>query len=83
MSLLHRLGNGSSWYYLENYCWLTLIGTGILEEHHPASFEMQASLLSEEEIGAFHDILEVRFSFSINQRCHVGNVHGLRAAMSN
>jgi len=83
MSLLHRLGNGSSWNIFENYCWLTLIGTGILEEHHPASFEMQASLLSEEEIGAFHNILEVRFPFSINQRCHVGKRSRLRAAMSN
>jgi hypothetical protein len=43
---------------------------------------MQASLLSEEEIGTFNDILEMRFPFGIDQCRHVRNVYGLWAAVN-
>ena len=56
----------------------TFVGAGILEENDPALLERHARLLSEEEVGAFDDVLVVRLALRIDQTSNIRNVHCLR-----
>ena len=57
----------------------TLIGTGIFEQNDLAFLKMQASLLSQEQIGTLDNVLEVGFAVGVNKRSHVRNVDSFRS----
>jgi len=44
---------------------------------------VQTGLLREEQIRAFHNVLEVRFAVSVDQRSHIGDVDSFRTTSVN
>jgi hypothetical protein len=49
----------------------TLVSAGVFEQDHLALLEMETSLLREEQVGAFDNVLEVRFAIAVNESSHV------------
>ena len=56
------------------------VGTRVLEKNDLAFFEMETSLLRQEEIGTFHDILEVRLAIRVDKSGNIGNIDGFRTS---
>jgi hypothetical protein len=57
----------------------TLVGTSVLEENNLSFLKVETSLLSDEEIRAFHDVLEVGDTFGVDKLCNIGDIDGLRS----
>lgn len=57
----------------------TFVGARVLEDDNAAFLEEETRLLSQKEVRALYDILEVRFALVVDQRRHVGDVDRLRA----
>ena len=55
---------------------LTLVRRAILEQDHLSLFEVKTSLLCQEQIGPFDNVLEMRLALVIDERRDIGDIDG-------
>jgi hypothetical protein len=55
----------------------SLVGTGVFESDDATLFEEETGLLSEEKVGAFDNVLEMRFALRVDESSDIGHVDSL------